>query len=212
MPKTAPFERYPERYEAWFTKYPAVYDAELRAVRALLPKKGLGLEVGVGTGRFAAPVEIKMGVDPSHMMAKAALLRGIHVIGGVAEDLPLKHGRFDFVLMVTTVCFPDDILKAFREAWRVLKKAGFFVVGLVDRVSPLVRIYLARQNENVFYRVARFYSVAEIVQIMQQIGFRDFNFRQTIFRGLSEVTSAEPVFPGHSKGAFVAVRCQKGEI
>ena len=53
------------RYEAWFTRNPAAYHSELLAVRALLPWQGLGLEIGAGTGRFAAPLGVTVGVDPS---------------------------------------------------------------------------------------------------------------------------------------------------
>ena len=209
MPKTAPFETYVHRYEAWFRKYPFVYTAELKAVRALVPKGGYGIEVGVGTGRFAARLGIHLGVEPSVQMGKIALQLGIHVAGGVAEALPLDSERFDFVLMVTTVCFLDDIVQAFSECYRVLKKKGFLIVGFVDRTSPLGQIYLTHQNENVFYKDASFYSVDEIIEAMKQTGFRDFDFRQTIFGNLSEVTSDEPVKAGYGEGSFVVVRARK---
>ena len=48
MPKIAPFEKYVEQYEAWFVKNRWVYEAELRAVKAVLPTEGLGVEIGGG--------------------------------------------------------------------------------------------------------------------------------------------------------------------
>jgi len=209
MPKTDPFEKYPDRYEAWFERYPAVYGAELRAVRDLLPEKGCGLEVGVGTGRFATPLGIKLGVEPSVRMAKASKQMDIQVTGGVAENLPIKSDQFDFILMVTTVCFLDNMQQAFQEVWRVLKKQGFLIVGLVDRMSPLGQEYMKHQNKSVFYRDALFYSVDEIVQTMGQQGFRDFLFRQTIFQELARVTLAEPITSGYGKGSFVVIRGRK---
>jgi phosphoglycolate phosphatase-like HAD superfamily hydrolase len=56
MAKSAPFETHSEPYDEWYERYQAAYLSELLAVRALLPWKGQGLEVGVGTGRFAAPL------------------------------------------------------------------------------------------------------------------------------------------------------------
>lgn len=44
---------------------------------------------------------------------------------------------FKFVLFVTTVCFLDDINKAFREAYRVLKKGGRLIAGLIDFIKNL---------------------------------------------------------------------------
>lgn len=38
----------------------------------LLPNIGKGVEIGVGTGRFSAPLGIKLGVDPSWEMSKLA--------------------------------------------------------------------------------------------------------------------------------------------
>ena len=66
--KRGPFNAHHKRYEAWFTHHQAAYHSELLAVRALLPWQGLGLEIGVGTGRFAGPLGIKVGVDPSNAM------------------------------------------------------------------------------------------------------------------------------------------------
>jgi SAM-dependent methyltransferase len=206
MPKKTSFETHVYRYEAWFEKYPYVYAAELKAVRELVPQDGFGVEVGVGTGRFAAPLGTHLGVEPSVQMAKIALQRGIRVVGGVAEALPLEGDRFDYLLMVTTVCFLDDMERAFRECRRVLKKTGCLIVGFVDRTSPLGQVYLTHQNENVFYRDASFYSVDEIIAAMKQTGFRDFSFQQTIFGNLSEVTPAEPVKAGYGEGSFVVVR------
>ena len=209
MPRTAPFEKHVDQYEMWFEKYPAVYDAELQAVKALVPSRGLGLEIGVGTGRFAAPLGIKLGVEPSGRMTRTALQRHIRVAGGVAETLPFKPALFDFALMVTTVCFLDDILQAFQETWRVLKPEGLFITAFVDRLSFLGEIYLAHQSENVFYRDATFYSVDEITTGMRQAGFNNFKFRQTIFKDLSEISSDEPILSGHGRGAFVVVQGSK---
>jgi hypothetical protein len=53
-----------------------------------LPKSGTGVEIGVGTGRFAEPLGIRVGVEPSKAMRQVAQKRGIEVIDGVAQVLP----------------------------------------------------------------------------------------------------------------------------
>ena len=212
MPKIYPFQRYTEQYENWFTEHRYVYEAELRAVKALLPKCGRGLEVGVGTGRFAEPLGIETGVEPSAHMREIAQKRGIKVLDGLAEALPFGDGKFDAALMVTTVCFLDDIQKAFREAYRVLANGGFFVAGIVDRNSPIGKEYLTHQNESVFYSLATFFSVDEVVKVMREAGFTDFRFCQTIFRSLSETKEDEPIKPGYGEGSFVAIRGRKEEV
>ena len=74
-----------------------------------------GLEVGVGSGRFAVPLGIHWGIDPSQRLAVMAKNRGIEVIRGEAEHLPYRAGSFDLVLMMTVICFLDDIQRPFMR-------------------------------------------------------------------------------------------------
>ena len=211
MSKISPFERYAEQYEKWFVKNPWVYDAELRAVKAMLPSGGQGLEIGAGSGRFAEPLGIKIAVEPSKRMREIAQKRGIRVLDGVAEELPFGDYEFDFVLIVTTICFVDDINKALLEAYRVLSHKGFLVIGFVDRDSMVGEMYSSRQNENVFYKDATFFSVDELAGRMNRTGFIDLTFNQTIFKALSETTRDEQIKPGHGEGSFVVIRGRKEE-
>ncbi len=211
MPRISPFEKYAEQYEEWFVENRWVYEAELRAVKAMLPVGGHGVEIGVGSGRFAEPLGIKIGVEPSKRMREIAQKRGIQVLDGVAEELPFDDAGFDFVLMVTTVCFVDNIRKALLEAHRVLSHGGFLIIGFVDRNSMVGQTYLDHQNENVFYKDATFFSVDELDELIGQAGFKDLTFNQTIFKGLSETTRDEPVNPGHGEGSFVVIRGRKEE-
>ena len=212
MSKISPFERYSEQYEDWFVKNLWVYDAELRAVKAMLPSGGQGVEIGAGSGRFAEPLGIKIGVEPSKMMREIAQKRGIRVLDGVAEELPFDDYTFDFVLMVTTICFVDDIDSALRESHRVLSHGGILVIGFVDRDSMMGKTYSSRQNENLFYKDATFFSVGELAGHMNRTGFINLTFNQTIFKALSEITRDEPVKPGHGEGSFVVIRGRKEEI
>jgi len=186
--------------------HPFVYVSELHAIRELLPEGGKGVEIGVGTGRFAAPLGISTGIEPSAAMGELAKKRGVDVIRGVAEKLPFKDQEFDLALMVTTVCFLDDMDAAFSEAYRILKPGGFFIIGFVDRESPLGKLYRSKKNQSAFYKEATFYSVDDIVSHMNKAGFSDFTFRQTLFRPLEEIEESEPVSGGHGEGSFVVVR------
>jgi len=49
--------------------------------------------------------------------------------------------------MVTTVCFVDDVLKAFKECFRVLKNSGTILIGFVDRESTIGKIYQANKRK-----------------------------------------------------------------
>jgi SAM-dependent methyltransferase len=203
------FEKNVDRYEAWFDRNRSAYESELEALRALLPKSGEGLEVGVGTGRFAAPLGVRVGVDPSSAMSKVAMERGIEVHSGVGENLPCQDSSFDFVLLVTTICFLDDVPAALGEAYRVLKSGGCILVGFIDRESSLGKVYEKRKQDNEFYRDATFLSVNEVVYHLKQAGFHDFVFRQTIFQNPTEMKQPDPVRSGYGEGSFVVVRAKK---
>ncbi len=206
MPGVNAFDEHVNEYEQWFVKNPHAYVSELHAMRELLPPGGMGLEIGVGTGRFAAPLGIATGIEPSPAMAELARKRGIEVVKAVAEKLPFKDNAFDFALMVTTICFLDDLDLAFGEVRRVLKPGGFFVIGFVDKNSPLGKFYQSRQGKSVFYKDATFYSVDDILSHLKKAAFADAAFRQTIFRPLGEIEDVEPVKEGYGEGSFVVVR------
>ncbi len=208
MPRVAPFEENVDRYEAWFQRHPFAYQSELEAVAALLPG-GEGLEVGVGTGLFAAPLGVRAGVEPAAAMRAIARQRGIDAVDGVAEALPYADAAFDFVLMVTTICFVDDVPAAVREAWRVLRTGGHIVVGFVDRESALGRQYEAERGRSAFYAAATFHSAAEIAAELRRAGFTTLRFRQTVFTPLDEVTALQPSRPGYGEGSFVVVAGEK---
>jgi len=209
MARIEPFEKHPLQYEQWFDKYKFAYESELQAMRKLLPQGGNGFEIGVGSGRFSAPLGIKLGLEPSRKMMEIAQGKGIEVIGGVGESLPFRNSQFDFATMVTTICFLDDVEVAFDEAYRVLKPGGCLIIGFIDKDSSIGQLYQRHKNESVFYQVAAFYSVDEVVSCLKKANFNSFNFAQTIFHNLAEIKDIEPVRDGYGEGSFVVVRAVK---
>ncbi|MDA8155125.1 MAG: class I SAM-dependent methyltransferase [Actinomycetota bacterium] len=212
MPKTGPFDSHAAKYEAWFQRNRFAYQSELEAIRPLLPGQGDGLEIGVGSGRFAAPLGIKNGIEPSEAMGAIASQRGINVTNGVAEALPFNDSMFDFALMVTTICFVDNPGLAVKEAYRVLKPGGALIIGLIDKDSPLGAFYQAHKNESVFYGPATFYSVDEVVAFLKDTGFTDFRIVQTLFTNPADLKSIEPAKEGRGEGSFVVVKAVKPAV
>lgn len=209
MAKIDSFERHHERYEDWFTRHEAAYHSELLALRAVVPWQGLGMEIGVGSGRFSSPLGVPVGLDPSGAMLGYAARRGIQVVRGVAEALPFLDAVFDYILLVTTICFVDDPVQMLAEARRVLRPQGALCVGFIDRETPLGQFYQAHQDENVFYRDATFYSASDVTALLQKGGFRHTVWAQTIFQPRGEITEIEPMRQGYGKGAFVVVRAER---
>ncbi len=209
MPTTDVFEQHAADYDRWFDVHAFAYRAELAALRALMPAGGSGLEVGVGTGRFAAPLGIRFGIEPSGAMRTLAQSRGIATAGAVAEALPFPDEQFDHVLFVTTVCFLDELDRPFAEAYRVLRAGGAILVGLIDRDSPLGQAYEQRKASSRFYRDARFHTTGDVRHCLAQSGFSAFSFTQTLFHSLEEIGAGEAVKSGYGEGAFVVIRAIK---
>ncbi len=199
------FDAHAQAYDRWFDENARVYQSEIDAVRRFIPATGDGIEIGAGTGRFAVPLGINIGIDPSAPMARIAKDRGVAVCRAIGERLPFRNDQFDFALLVTVICFVDDPAALFDEARRVLKPGGRIVIGFIDRNSDLGRLYESRQDSDNFYRHARFYSVVEVAEWTHQAGFDRFRFCQTIFDFPREIQIGE----GYGEGAFVVVSAEK---
>ena len=201
------FDQYTLEYDNWFEKHKIVYQSELLAIKQVVPKNKIGIEIGVGTGRFAEPLNIKCGVEPSEGMAQIAKQSGVKIINAVAENLPIENQSYDFATMVTTVCFLTDIPKAFAEVHRILKPNGEFIIGLIDRNSELGKKYEQQKNTNKFYKDAHFHSTAEITELLSNSGFGRFSFWQTLTE--SDETTIEQPKSGFGKGSFVVIKSIK---
>ena len=206
MARTEPFDQHPVEYEQWFNEHKQVYESELKAVRYFIPQGKRGVEIGIGTGRFAIPFGIKEGVEPSAAMEYLALIKGLEVYNGTAEELPLEDKSFDFALMVTTICFVDDVQKAFSEVKRILKPGGSFIIGLVDKDSSLGKTYEKLKEKNKFYRYATFYSTEELKKLLEENGFINIEFLQTVFGDLSDIKSIQHFKKGYGEGGFVVIK------
>jgi SAM-dependent methyltransferase len=167
------FEEYAEEYDRWFEEHPDEYRAELARIRSLLPHADShAIEVGAGSGRFAAPLGIRLGIEPSRALGWMAYRRGIGVILGRAESIPLKEGSCSTVLLVTVICFLDDPLPAFREIHRILVPQGTFILGFIEREGQIARKYTREGGKRRFLSRARFYSSGEVQSLLNCTGFR----------------------------------------
>ncbi len=204
-PEVAIFEDKVDEYDAWYERHNFAYLSELAAINALLPKDAVGIEVGVATGRFAEPLGIKEGVEPSSAMREVARKRGVDVMNAKAEHLPYKDMRYDFLLMVT-ISYLDDVVKAFREAYRVLKRKGQIIVGFVDKDSVIGQEYIERRKEYGFYHDAQFHSVSKVLDMIKTVGFKIDATNQTLFNSLDAITNMQQFEEGFGKGSFIVIR------
>lgn len=209
QPKTAPFDSHLDDYEQWFDEHHFAYLSEIEAIRKVWPKKGNTLEIGIGSGLFAQPLDISQGIEPSHAMREKAIQRELDVKEAVAESLPYPNESIDAALMVTTICFVNDPLQALREAARILKETGTLVIAYVDRESPVGQLYLQHKEESLFYKDATFFSTEEIIVLLHEAGLRVTATYQTIAGNLEKMNAVENPKTGYGTGSFVVIGAEK---
>lgn len=204
--RNSAFRKHTESYDEWFDRNVNAYESELNLLKKL-GIHGKSVEIGSGTGKFAYPLGIRLGVEPTEEMYKRAEQLGIDNICGTAENLPLISGFFDWALMVTTICFVNDEQKALKEMHRILVKGGHAAVAFVDKETELGRKYLEKKDKSVFYHEAKFFSTEEVLKLMHKAGFKDIRAMQT----LKDTSMQNPEQPseGYGEGGFVCVYGRK---
>jgi ubiquinone/menaquinone biosynthesis C-methylase UbiE len=172
---SALFDTIASDYDAWYDQPVGrvILAAELDCLRRLADTcHGRWLEVGVGTGRFAASLGIGEGIDPAENMLRIAARRGVRTYLGTADSLPFPDGSFDGVLLALTLCFIDDPAEALRECRRVLKEKGVLLVGIVPADSRWGLLYERKKAEgHRIYTSATFRTVRETVGLAEAAGF-----------------------------------------
>lgn len=144
---------------------------------ARLERGERALDVGTGTGHFAADLVGRglraIGVDLSGPMLAQARRKGTraHWVRGDAARLPLASESFDLVLSVTALEFVARPEAAVQEMWRVARKGGRLVIGVLNARGPWAwaRRRESRARETPFSQ-ARFLSSREFVGLLRQLG------------------------------------------
>ena len=203
------FDKHYKRYDVWYNKNKLAYLSELEAAKKVLPKKGYGLEIGVGSGRFAAPLGITVGIDPSKKMVELARERGVDARLGAGEELSFKDSTFDYVAIIVTLCFVQDPEKVITESARVLKSRGKLIVGIIDKESFLGKFY--QKKGSIFYGHARFFGIEEVTQMLKVAGFSKFSYYQTVSDYPDKLCAIEKTQKGYGKGGFVVISAIKNQ-
>ena len=182
------FDEYADNYDHWFDTHKEIYENQLTLLSSHLPGRGTGLEIGVGSGRFAAPLEIRYGLDPSLALLSMAQHRGVEPVQGMGESLPYRTGIFDYILMMTVICFMDDITQAFRETYRVLRPGGMLVTGFMEKDGEIARQEHMRKSPGMFLKYAVFPSTEKVMASLASEGFTAIIFRENL-QGFCVVTA-----------------------
>jgi ubiquinone/menaquinone biosynthesis C-methylase UbiE len=153
-------------------------------LRDLVSTSGVGtgskvLEIGCGTGNYIIALQELAdcscwGVDPSAEMLSRAKERSARIIFGLGrgERLGFPPDFFDLVFSVDVVHHLEDRLECFQEAYRVLRAGG--KVCTVTDSEWIIRHRLPLTGyfpETVEPELRRYPRIAELRQLMEQVGF-----------------------------------------
>ncbi len=199
------FEEYAEQYDKWYDNNKFIYMSELDCVKKAVPNSGMGIEIGVGTGRFASRLNISYGVDPSFNMLKFAKERGIQCVKGCGEDIPFKSSVFDFAVVLFTLSFVKNPNKVFCEINRIVKKGGYVVCGIIDKDSFLGEFYMQHLDSK-FYSKCKFLSTLELVDICKKNNILITEVYQTLFKIPELINECSPVKVGFGDGGYVVTK------
>jgi len=209
------FDIFAERYDKWYDNPfgKTAFRLEKECIESLCKNlESPFFEIGVGTGRFAVALKVNYGIDKSIGVLKFAKERGIEIVRGKGERLPFVDESFGAVFIIVTLCFVDEPLKVLREAMRVSKDGGSVILGLILKESPWANFYKKKGEEgNVFYKIARFYTINELKFMLKKVGLQILEVRSTILQPSTE----EPLHfelsreDYHKEAGFVAIKTQK---
>jgi ubiquinone/menaquinone biosynthesis C-methylase UbiE len=161
------------RYEDWYAGPGRKADALEKGLLAKLVAHFQGartaLEVGCGTGHFSRWLVERgfavVGLDLSWpMLLEARRLQSPPCLQGEAQALPFSDRSVDLVVLITTLEFVENPLRALEEAVRVARLG--LILGVLNRWSLLALRY--RSSGKTLWQAAHFYSVGEVKRLVVQ--------------------------------------------
>ncbi len=170
-----------KNYDFWYrSKLGSLVDEVEKemVLKMARPKEGeKALDLGCGTGVYSILLAEKgldvTGLDISPYMLREAGKKiedkdlSIEFMEGNLLRLPFADETFDLVLAVTVFEFLREPERAAREAWRVVKKGGRFILGVLARESPWSEFYEKEgQKGNSVWQKARFFTPKQLLNLL----------------------------------------------
>jgi ubiquinone/menaquinone biosynthesis C-methylase UbiE len=149
------------------------------------------LDLGAGTGRFTKALAEAfdarvIAIEPSAGMRDRAAPKDLNVIGGRAEELPLRDASIDVAWLSNVIHHLDDMPKAAAELRRVVNGSVLLRGAFGDTDVPsLFRFFPASRAV-----VTSFPKSHDTIEIFRDAGFSSFykeRVTEVIARNLAEM-------------------------
>ena len=152
-------------------------EVELNIARRLVARDCKVLDVGTGTGRFAATLagasSTTVAVDSSSRMISISAARGdqsdsprqVSYIVGDGASLPFSAGSFDAVISVKVLSHFSNIDPFVSEMSRVLRRRGQLIIDISNPLAELYRHFF--RNPSVQSYEDHFHTLPEVKRVFQ---------------------------------------------
>lgn len=145
MPSRLSFDRVATIYDETRGVPPRTMARLLAVLVDQLQRKRV-LEVGVGTGRYAVPLQKSgirvVGVDISRRMVEFGLAKGLRdVVFADGARLPFASGSFDVAMTSHVLHLIPDWREVLLELARVTRESYFTIIERSDRVDTIKQEY-----------------------------------------------------------------------
>ena len=201
------FHERAEEYDSWFDNS-LLFAIEKAAIQSLnISFSPPALEVGIGSGRFAEALQIALGIDPAMAPLLLAEKRGICTCQAIAEELPFATSSLGAIFLLFTLCFLESPTRFLQECARVLRHDAPMVVGFVPADSAWGQnLRRKKEHGHPFYQSARFYTIAQVQQLLTKHGFHICKSASTLYQTPEKLVEFEQAKIGLDEQAgFVVI-------
>ena len=211
----------PETMDGHSTKYNSlpennsfVFQSEIVAIRGMLPEsvERIGLTVGSDADLYDAALGLNGGIERFLQLPGNETDRGNEIREDEIDRPQYSDMQFDFILMILPVLSHENLFITMKEAYRILKADGSLLVGFMDRDHLNGRPHTSQENARSLYKQPTqpaAYKVEKIINELIKAGFRDLEFKQTLFGNPDRVISIQQPRNGYGKGSFVVIGASK---